>query len=87
MEPVCPLRELTVMYEDNESVKIITESNSVTLRTKYIDVRYHAMREEIGRGTVSIEMVKTENQTANVLTKNLGPATFEKHRDVGFKKM
>merc|ERR1712070_122549 len=80
LEQVCPQKEPTVIFEDNESAKTIAESDAVTSRTKHIDVRYHAIREQIAKETVRIKHIGTKDQLADPLTKNLGPTLFVKHR-------
>ena len=44
MKFLWPKKEATVIYEDNQATIRIAENDTVTARTKHIDVRYHAIR-------------------------------------------
>ena len=50
-----------------------------SLRTKLIDVRYHFIREYIEDGTVEIIFVPSENNDADIFTKNVGKEAHNKH--------
>ena len=50
-----------------------------SLRTKHINVRYHFIREYIVDGTVEIIFVPSENNDADIFTKNVEKETHEKH--------
>ena len=67
-----------VMYGDNEASIYLTKNKHVSARTKHIDIRHHYVREHIwnDRGVIIAE--KSENNFADVLTKNVCVATFEK---------
>jgi hypothetical protein len=56
---------------DNESaVKIVT--NPVQhKRTKHIDIRHHFLRDHVSKGDIVMEGVRTDDQSADILTKPL----------------
>jgi hypothetical protein len=56
----------------------MAEGEGITKRAKHIDVRYHVTREAIENGEIRLEYVKTEDQVADALTKNLGRIKFKK---------
>ena len=61
---------------DNQGA-IFTAANAVTeKRTKHIDIRYHYIREVIDKGIVSLYYVDTNNNPADMLTKNLARDKF-----------
>jgi hypothetical protein len=66
------------VYEDNQACIKMAEGDGITKRAKHIDVRYHVTREAIENGEIRLEYVKTEDQVADALTKNLGRIKFKK---------
>ena len=48
-------------------------------RTKHIGVRYHFIREHIEDGIVKIVFVRSEQNDADIYTKNVGEKTFNEH--------
>ena len=57
----------------------LSDNASSTTRTKHIDTHYHFIKDYIEDGTVKINFVKSENNDADLFTKNLGNNNFEKH--------
>ena len=49
------------------------------LDSKHIDTRFHWIKQYIDENKVKVNYVKSENNVANILTKNLQPRLFEKH--------
>jgi hypothetical protein len=49
-------------------------------RTKYIEVRYHFLRDNVEKGNIDLIHVPTEKQLADILTKPLDQATFARLR-------
>ena len=49
-------------------------------RTKHINVKYHHFRNEVANKTIKIGYVPTEDQVADMLTKQSKEALFLKHR-------
>ena len=50
-------------------------------RSKHIDIRHHFIRDEITRGTVTLEWIPSADQLADALTKNLPPTPFLRLRN------
>ena len=48
-------------------------------RTKHVDTRFHYVRELIEQGVVQVNFVKSENNDADMFTKNLSKEIFLKH--------
>ena len=57
----------------------LSDNASSTTRTKHIDTHYHFIKDYIEDGIVKINFVKSENNDADLFTKNLGNNNFEKH--------
>ena len=68
------------IYADNQG-SIFTGNNPVTeKRTKHIDIKYHYVRELIEDNKIEVFYIPTDANIADMLTKNLGPQAFAKHR-------
>jgi len=66
------------VFVDNIGAIFLAE-NCVTKRTKHIDTRYHVIREHISDGIVKIVFVRSEDNVADVFTKNVTQDIFVKH--------
>jgi hypothetical protein len=49
-------------------------------RTKHINVKYHHFRKYVSDGLIKVLQVATEDQLADILTKNLNAKLFVKFR-------
>ncbi|XP_074335951.1 secreted RxLR effector protein 161-like [Apium graveolens] len=57
-------------------------------RSKYIDLRYHFIRDCVEKGLIIIRHVSTNEQRVDIVTKAMAAAKFEKMRDLlGVKKL
>jgi len=69
------------LYCDNQGA--ITTANQATYmvsgRSKHIDVRFHVIRDAAANGLIRLEYVRTEDMTADILTKALPRETFQRH--------
>ncbi|GJY70258.1 hypothetical protein Tco_0473961 [Tanacetum coccineum] len=65
------------MYCDNKSAIALYCNNVQHSRSKYIDVRYHFIKEQVENGVVELYFVKTEYQLANIFTKALARERFK----------
>ena len=59
----------------------MAENHVFHVRTKHIEVHYHYIREKVLQGEIIMVPTKTEEQTADILTKSLNKAKFEKFRE------
>jgi hypothetical protein len=64
---------------DNVGAMFLTENQSVSQRTRHIDVRYHFIRNYVEDGIVQVNFVRSEHNDADVFTKNLGSDAFKRH--------
>lgn len=59
----------------------LSENPIFHARTKHIEVHYHYIREKVLEGEIIMVPTKTEEQTADIVTKSLNKAKFEKFRE------
>ena len=73
------------IYGDNASANKLATSEEVRTMMKYLAVKLHLVRERHRMGHVCIKPVKTDQQLADILTKNLGKTkfTYFRHRLLG----
>lgn len=74
------VRDGSIVHGDNESTLTISRNGIKSERTKHVDVKYHFVTDCISRGIVDVKWVPTEEQQADIFTKALDRAKFEKHR-------
>lgn len=69
---------------DNQSaIKLITQNTAgQSGRTKHVDVQFHFIKERFQRGDLSVDFVKTQDQMADMMTKQLGGPEFRRHRTI-----
>ncbi|PHT68683.1 hypothetical protein T459_28170 [Capsicum annuum] len=69
--------QIITVFCDSQSVIFLMKNQMFHERTKYIDVRYHFMREIIARGDIVMSKISIHNNPANMMTKTLPSAKFE----------
>ena len=65
------------IFIDNQSAIKLVKNSEFHNRSKHIDVRYHFIREKFEKGDIVPEYVESENQEADIFTRNLPKAKFE----------
>jgi hypothetical protein len=71
---------------DNIGAVYLSKTATTGNRTKHIDTRYHFVREYIEDGIVKVVFVRSEDNDADIFTKNLNGETFERHSvSIGLK--
>ncbi len=74
-------RDSTVIWKDNRSTILIAENEcSSAGRSKHIDIRYKFVAQTITDNIVRVRYTQTETNLADILTKALPTATFERLR-------
>ena len=71
----------TVMHEDNQGAMATAEAPTLHKRMKHVDIRYHRIRDFIKIKQVRMVYCKTQNQIADIFTKNLAKTLFKRFRD------
>jgi hypothetical protein len=61
------------LYSDNQAALAIAQNLVHHQRSKHIDIRYHFVRHTVQNDQLTIDYVPTAAQTADLLTKALGP--------------
>ena len=74
-----------VVKMDNTGAIFLANNHTSGQRTKHIDIRVHHVRGHITDGVLKIEFVKSEDNDADILTKNTTEETFIKHADKNVK--
>ena len=72
-----PLSRPTKVYEDNLPAIEFTKGNKINSRSKHIDIRWHAVRQEIVDGKVNIVKIDTKKQIADGLIKAKDKQSFD----------
>lgn len=72
--------EPVVLYIDNRSAINLAKNPVFHGWSKHIDIRYHFIRECVENGEIIVKHVSTDFQRADVLTKAMPTARFEKMR-------
>lgn len=70
----------TLIYCDNVSAIKLSKNPVLHGRSKHIDVRFHFLRDLCKNGVIELAFCKSEDQTADLLTKPLKPPVFMKLR-------
>ncbi|GJT43740.1 hypothetical protein Tco_0952455 [Tanacetum coccineum] len=65
------------MYCDNKSAIALCCNNIQHSRSKYIDIRFHFIKEHVENGVIELYLFNTEYQLANIFTKALGRERIE----------
>jgi len=67
-----------MLYCDNKSTISIVHNSVQYDRTKYIKVDRHFIKEKLDSGLIFTSYVSTQNQLADILTKDLNFINFER---------
>lgn len=73
--------ESSVIKCDNTSAILLSRNPVFHGKCKHIDVRFHFLRNLVGKGTVVLEYVETSEQVADILTKPLHRVDFQRLRE------
>jgi hypothetical protein len=75
-----PVDSATTLFCDNNSAIILANDQSLHIRAKHIDIRYHHIRDCVEKNKIRLLRVPTEDNTADTLTKALPHPAFIRHR-------
>ena len=68
-----------VVLIDNIGAIEMLDSKTGQCKTKHIDTRFHWIKQYVDDNQVKVDYIKSENNVADMLTKNLQPRLFERH--------
>lgn len=71
------VQESVTVLCDNNSAISLAKHQIFHERSKHIDIKLHFVRDEIGKGVVTVRKVHTSNNAADMMTKALPSAKFE----------
>jgi hypothetical protein len=72
-------KEPTQIFVDNTGAIFLANNWSTSSRTKHIDTRYHFIREYIEDGSIELIYIRTNENPADMFTKNLSTDKFDYH--------
>ena len=79
-------QDLVTVNIDNKGVINYANNAQFSQRTKHIDIKHHFIRDHIEKGEIRLAYVASEANIADILTKSLDKARFEKLRElIGIK--
>ena len=64
---------------DNTGAIYLANNYTTGQRTKHIDIRTHFVREKIVDGSIKVKFVKSEDNDADIMTKNVSEELFIRH--------
>ena len=67
------------VYCDNIGAIYLAYKAKISNRTKHVDTRTHLVRHYVENGTIKIKLVQSEDNDADIFTKNATVATYDKH--------
>ena len=67
------------IYCNNSAAVFLAKNNKSASQSKYIDIKYLAIKEQIKLNKVLIEHINTEQMIADPLTKGMPPILFKGH--------
>ena len=81
-----PLEYPIIVNVDNIGAVYLAKNATPGNRTKHINTRYHFVREYVEDGILKVLFVRSEENDADLFTKNLNKEKFQKHCDsIGLK--
>jgi hypothetical protein len=83
-----PVKLPVIVRVDNVGAIFMAENVTTSARTRHVDVRYHFVREFVEDGFIKIIFVRSEENTADIFTKNVTGALYDIHtKSIIGKKM
>lgn len=82
MELVCGINEKVRLYVDNQSAVGVVDNPRFRSNSRYVEIKYHFVKEQRGDGVVDPRYVPSERQLADMLTKALPGPSFERFREM-----
>ena len=74
--------EPITICEDNQSAIAMSKNPQFHGRSKHIAIKYHFIREQVGKGNVKLVYCPSKEMIADMLTKGLPRVQFQKLREM-----
>ena len=74
-----PQEQPTVLFVDNQGAVELSRDRRSCHRSRHVDRRYFKVRELVGTGELVVQHIPTAENPADLLTKPLPTASFDKH--------
>lgn len=71
-----------VIHCDNNSIVSMSKNNVLHSKKKYIEIKYHVLREKVAVREVKLEYISIKEHIANIFTNPLPKDTFEYLRGI-----
>jgi len=81
LEEITGERKPAILLEDNTGAIFLVKNQQVGPRTKHIDVRHHFIRELHEDGSLVVKYTESEDNEADMMTKNVVLLLLSKHRE------
>ncbi|TPX29956.1 DNA-directed DNA polymerase [Synchytrium endobioticum] len=72
----------TPIYEDNAAVIFMIKNQTLTKNTRHIELRHHHIREHVNNNYIIVNKVDTNDNVADILTKDLSGNKMNRFRDM-----
>ena len=69
---------ILIWHDFNEGAIFLPKNQQVSMRTKHIDVRYHFIRDLVQENMLNIVYVRSEENYADIMTKNVSVEIFNR---------
>jgi hypothetical protein len=79
LEELTGERKKAIIYEDNLGAIYLLKNQQISPRTKHIDIRHHYMRDLHQEGRIDVRFVRSEDNPADIETKNTDKQTHDRH--------
>ena len=76
---ITKVQKPSIIYEDNQGATFLANNRQVGICTKYIDIRHHFRREMVKKKDIDIQYIWSEDNPADIMTKNTPEADFARH--------
>jgi hypothetical protein len=73
------VKKLAIIYEENLGTIFLVKNQQVSSRTKHVDIRHHFMRDLQEKKDLDVRFKRSENNSAESMTKNTTRDPHEKH--------